>query len=93
MTREIWKFSVPIGPDCRIAMPLMARVLQVGHQHAGSVCFWAEVCPQNTQTARTFRVVGTGQTVPKLGTYVGTTQDPPFVWHLFELSELQDEES
>lgn len=51
---------------------------------------WAEVQPAAGLVERTFRILGTGHNMPE-GVplaYVGTVQQPPFVWHVYEEESL-----
>lgn len=45
------------------------------------ICFW--YIHDNNAHVRTFKLVGTGFAFD--GTYIGTVQDGPFVWHLVEI--------
>ena len=82
---EIWKYPFEITDLFDLLLPLGARVLSVGMQ-GEQPCLWAMVEPSNTPEARSFAVVGTGHPLPSgTATYLDTFQQPPFVWHLFEL--------
>lgn len=67
-------------------MPLDAEICTFEYQN-GIPCIWAIVDPDVLKVTRRFRIFGTGHELPGLDEccYVGTTQDGPFVWHLFEL--------
>jgi hypothetical protein len=82
---EIWKYPIDISQaPLAISMPFGARILTLQVQH-GVPCLWALVNPTATKVARPFVVVGTGHKTPRhAGEYVGTWQDGPYVWHLFE---------
>lgn len=82
--KEIWKFPLGDGMQQDIKMPMHAEILTVQVQH-GHVCLWAKVTPANVKKLRRIHVVGTGHPVPAgaFG-YVGTVQQGPFVWHIFE---------
>lgn len=71
-----------------ILMPKSAKILTLQCK-AGEPCLWAEVDTFEGKVERTFRFVGTGHLVPDSGEYVGTFQDLPFVWHLYELKGEQ----
>ncbi len=46
---------------------------------------WAEVKPKVfVNEKRVFIVIGTGHDIPDHAKYVGTIQNPPFVWHIYE---------
>lgn len=80
--RTIWKFVMP-KPYCRIEMPIGAEVIRVARQ-GSAVCLWAIVESDNALERRSFATVGTGREIPIDGRYLGTWDDGPFVWHLFE---------
>jgi hypothetical protein len=93
--RTVWKFDVTEpGP---VSMPKGAQILHFGAQPSGGsptqlpvsrLYVWALVDPNAETEERLFAVVGTGQEWredPTTGMrHVGSTQDGPFVWHLFE---------
>jgi hypothetical protein len=79
--KQIWKYTV----DNIIEMPKGAEVLTVQIQSAFNPCIWVKVDPKNELEKRQFVVIGTGQSFDDTDhKYVGTYQDAPFVWHLFE---------
>lgn len=80
--KTIWKFELA-KPVCRVDMPVCAKVIRVGRQGA-SICLWAIVESDNSLEKRLFAVVGTGHPIPHDGRYLGSWDDGPFVWHLFE---------
>ena len=85
MSRAIWKY--PLTGDTRVAleMPIGARVLAV--QMQGHLpCLWALVDTSADVQRRTFRIFGTGHRfdLSPDAPHIGTFQDGPFVWHLFE---------
>lgn len=83
--KTIWKFPLQLVSPQFIEMPDGAEILTV--QSQGDVgCLWALVDPEMAVTPRYFEVFGTGQNVHTLSKrrYIGTFQQPPFVWHVFE---------
>lgn len=79
--KQIWKFQV----SGIIEMPADAKILTVQNQN-GDPCIWALVDPNQKMDARMFTIVGTGKPFDDTNTvYIGTFQDGPFVWHLFEI--------
>ena len=79
--KTIWKYKI----DGSIQMPMDAQILTVQNQN-GEEHLWALVNPNNELETRKFLIVGTGQSFDDTDTkYIGTFQQPPFVWHLFEL--------
>lgn len=90
--RTIWKF--PLGQPGfanSFPMPKGAEILTVQMQ-GGVPCIWAVVNPAELRDfweTVTFQIIGTGwdfDTRHKRK-YVGTVQDGPFVWHVFQLLE------
>jgi hypothetical protein len=80
--KTIWKFELP-RPVCHIDMPVGAKVIRVARQ-SSAICLWAIVESDNAVQKRLFATVGTGGPIPLDGLYLGTWDDGPFVWHLFE---------
>lgn len=82
--RTIWKFQLTA---MEIPMPSGAEICAFDFQ-SGVPCIWACVDSDAEKVVRRFTIVGTGHETPGAETnYVGTAQDPPFVWHLFEYIE------
>jgi hypothetical protein len=82
--RTIYKFNVDIVDTFAVAMPAYARILHVGEQR-GFLCMWAELDNQSELEVRTFHVRGTGNPFTgEEGTYIGTAQVGPYVWHVYE---------
>jgi len=79
---KILKYRLSGAERQTIEMPVGATILSVQVQHE-SICIWAEV-EDYTSAGRTFRIVGTGNEVPEQCKYVGTVQQEPFVWHIYE---------
>lgn len=89
MKRTIWKFPFDVDDRVGIDMPKGAKLLAVQLQ-GDTPCLWAEVDPGAKKESRLFAVFGTGNQMPReMGysdVYVGTFQEGPFVWHLYELT-------
>ena len=88
--RTIWKFPMnrllaSARSDEIIDLPIGAKILHVDLQN-GIPCFWVEVDPEQPKKEdRHFSLVGTGFPYNPAGVdYIGTFQQPPFVWHVFE---------
>lgn len=88
--KTIWKFELTRLQLCHIRMPVGAKIVRLARQ-GESICMWAVVEPTNDLEERKFTTVGTGQPIPKVSRYVGTWDDPPFVWHLFELGKIHEQ--
>jgi len=81
----IWKFPLTLTNRQIVRMPKGARVLTVMFQQE-TVCLWARVAPDAEPTDRTFWIFGTGHAMPRQLplVYVGSVQQPPYVWHVYE---------
>lgn len=84
--RRIWKFELGVGYTPR-QMPRGAKLRAV--QMQGVVpTLWAEVDEAAPKATRVLCFYGTGHNMPAdPGAYVGTVQDGPFVWHLYDEGE------
>ena len=85
-TKTIYKYPVSYGPFL-IKMYKEAEVLCVQMQN-DIPQMWALVDLDAEEEDRGFVLVGTGaifHEFPPNHKYVGTYQEPPFVWHLFEI--------
>ena len=83
--RKIWKFPAPF-PNGNIVMPKGAKVLTLQMQD-GVPTLWAEVDPDAPDEIHHLVTYGTGHPVdPGAGSYIGTYQSPPFVWHVYDAS-------
>jgi hypothetical protein len=93
--KTIWKFEMSQGdmphPVCQLDMPAGAKVVRVARQGA-AICLWAIVESDNALQPRLFATVGTGRPIPLDVRYLGTWDDGPFVWHLFEPASVSDTE-
>lgn len=83
--RQIWKFTLALQESQTVPMPKGARILTVQMQ-GRYPCLWAVVDPGMEREARVFQIIGTGHPTEEAAfkNYVGTWQDGPMVWHLFE---------
>lgn len=81
--KTVYKYVVPFTGQYDVAIPQGARILTVAMQN-NNLCFWAEHEREDFEL-RTFRIFGTGASIDDNYTYVGTTLDGVFVWHLYEL--------
>jgi hypothetical protein len=84
--RTIWKFKLIEGVDRFVMeMPKGARILSLQTQN-GESCFWAMI--PDTEAGwetRKFVLYGTGHPITEDNLqYIGTFQQPPYVFHLFE---------
>ena len=83
MAKQIWKYSL----ENIIEMPKGAEILTVDIQNGQmfNAQMWVKVDTENEMEKRMFEVIGTGQNFDDTNRkYIGTYQDGPFVWHVFE---------
>jgi hypothetical protein len=66
-----------------VEIPAKAEVVHFGAQ-GEDFFLWAVVDPNANREKRIFIVFGTGGWIPEGFSWRGTTQAPPYVWHLFE---------
>lgn len=78
--RTIYKYQ--IRHEERLLVPEGAKFLSFEMQD-GQPTTWFEVETLKPRVPRYLTIVGTGHEVSE-GEYLGTCQDPPFVWHLYE---------
>jgi hypothetical protein len=51
-----------------------------------AITLWAEVDREALSVERVFLVARTGSSIPEqIVNYVGTVQQPPYVWHVYEI--------
>jgi len=82
----IWKYTLQIDDGEMIDMPRGARPLAVQVQ-AGDMCLWAAVDSRAPLVRHKFNIGGTGHPLPD-GEYIGSVQDGPYVWHIFDGGEV-----
>ena len=84
--KAIWKYPI-VTDSQRLAMPRGAEFLTVQRQ-GDLVCLWAIVDDSRLLEKRVIEVFGTGNPMPSdMGIerkYIGTFQQGPLVWHVFE---------
>lgn len=85
MARRIFKYQLPTSLGGRLQIPSGATIVHVALQNKVP-CLWAIVQDDALVEVRFFMIFGTGHALPTDVEYVGTFQDSPFVWHLFERS-------
>lgn len=86
---EIWKYRVEAGVPTR--MKKGAAILSAGQQGRGNVVVWAEVEPEAETVDRLIDIWSTGNDIlpHDPGEFIGTVQDSPFVWHLYDRGEVE----
>ena len=88
----IWKYPLDVACSQVLVMPTDATILCVQTQRQ-RIYLWALVDPARKGfDRRHFSVYGTGHDLPRHpGTYLGTVQIEPFVWHVFEDAQEEGE--
>ena len=83
----IWKAELGLKRGQKVSMPKGARVLSCGLQY-GVPCIWFLCNSSNETEKREFSVYGTGHEfeLSDSMTFIGTVLQPPFVWHVYEVS-------
>ncbi len=85
--KTIWKYKLETSVSLpSLFIPEGARFLHMDYQR-DDLCLWFEVDVTAERDFRTFQVIGTGHPVPEGGTYLGTVQQPPYVWHVYEVGD------
>lgn len=80
----IWKYILELKDIQDVKMPFGANVLNAQLQD-GKITLWAKVQSFNSPEPRRFIINGTGHELNDEGDiYIGTVQQLPFVWHIFE---------
>jgi len=82
LKKVIWKFRLNLMEEQILLLPFGAEVLTVQMQ-GGVIVLWAVVSPAAAKVQWRFFIIGTGNDFIRLGTYIGTVQQPPYVWHVF----------
>lgn len=99
MTRMIYKFNVPVNDEVTIInMPPGGQFVHCdltpgyipGRPSTIKGDIWLEFYEENQhlEVERAFRVYGTGQPIPDKAMHVGTFKADMFVWHVYEVYEL-----
>ena len=86
--RTIFKFQFPIGDVIPIEMPTGAWILSAQMQY-GVPSLWAVVDPNAPRIRRIIYLRGTGHPLGRAAVcpFIGTIQEGPLVWHLFDGGE------
>lgn len=90
--RKVWSLTLSdlsITETTVRQLPQGAEILTAQFQlSSGRIKVWALVEADRPMEDRTFRVYGTDHALeesPDRLTYIATTQQGPFVWHVFEV--------
>ena len=82
----IYKYPIKVTDLQTVQMPDLAQILCVQKQD-GIICLWARCFSENELKPRSISVAGTGNPIDGnyFHKYIGTVQDDPFIWHVFEI--------
>ncbi len=81
---KICKYQLKITDSQIIEMPADAVILSAGLDPVGNVCIWSigsSKLPE--KIGFEIRIVGTGNPLPRLGSFIGTVRDGAAIWHIF----------
>jgi hypothetical protein len=85
--KTIYKYPLSVSDKQTIKMPVGAQILTVQVQESAP-CIWALVESEKEDEDRYIEIFGTGRQIHvDMGIdryYIGTFQQGPFVWHVFE---------
>lgn len=81
----VWKFPLEVLATYtqKISIPRDYRILHVGIDPEGRICLWAAIDHTAPKRDVEIRIAGTGEWLSRVGSYIGTVVDGPFVWHVF----------
>ncbi len=83
---RIFKYPIALEDEQLVKMPHNAKILSVQEQK-GKICLWAMIAGGLPSTCeRKIFIYGTGHEIkyPERKAYIGTVQQGPLVWHVFE---------
>lgn len=91
----IWKYeTMPDVVNQVIEMPKGATILSFGVDPRGKLCFWAQVDSEARMGERVVSCIGTGWGMDSIvvneGKFIGTAVRGDYVWHFFDLGEVND---
>lgn len=85
--RTIHKYPLAFDEDNSVVMPTGSRLVLFAIQN-GIPHVWADVITGNQNEVRRLAIHGTGHPVGTLSRHIGSLQDGPFVWHLYDKDGL-----
>lgn len=77
--RKVYKYPVTEG----IVIHKESKIIHFGFQN-GNPFIWVEVNTESPEIIRSFIFLGTGHEIPLGSSHIGSFQNPPFVWHVYE---------
>ena len=84
--KRVYKY--PVNRNAKkfsLILPMNFKFLRVQLQNE-TAFFWAEVILDGLTVEYKFELFGTGQDIPDTAKHLGTYDDGPFVFHLFQMS-------
>lgn len=85
--RTVWKFPLGEG-SAHFTAPAPARPIHAGLDPTGEACVWVEVDDDSPfREERDVVVTGTGTPIPDGAVHIGSFNDNPFVWHVWDVTE------
>ena len=82
---NVYKYEVPMVDVFTLPLPAAAKILFFGAQ-GGGLFDWVLLNPGMPATERKLRLAGTGHPIEEtIRRHIGSAQQGPFVWHLFEI--------
>lgn len=81
----IWKYPLEITRSQCIEVPSDSRALSAALQN-GDLCVWFLVEESRPKQTRRILIYGTGNPIGGVfaGWFIGSVQQGPFVWHVFD---------
>lgn len=79
----IWKFELAVTDRQTIDLPIDYVTLSVGLDPQGALCIWVAVDDRAAKRPVEFIIVGTGNPMPHVGSFIGSVKMGPFMWHVF----------
>ena len=86
--RVIYKYPINLIATPH-SIPDGYQVVKVEIQPGTGPCMWALVDTSAPTRERVFGVMPTGQAILPGFKYLGSWQQPPYVWHLFDITDNQ----
>lgn len=87
--KRVFKYLIPFD-DQPHDIKECSAIVHVGMQEPGGVTVWAEHFEDwrygYADNVIRLQVFGTGHEVPPYAEHVGSTQDGPFVWHVYDVA-------
>lgn len=84
MLQKIFKYTLELTDVQALHLPSESKILHVDVQNE-NICLWALVYENWPVESRMIRIVGTGHPVDTADLiHLGTVQQGPYVWHVFE---------